>query len=46
MKIKQQKQISAFLVEKFGKDSGTLLFNEQEKILNTLIASVRGKSKN
>lgn len=46
MKVKQQKQINAFLVEKFGKDKGTLLFNEQEKILNTFIASVRDKSKN
>lgn len=30
MKIKQQKQIKAFLVEEFGTDQGNALFNKQE----------------
>ena len=31
MKIKQQKQIKTFLIEEFGKDRGSALFDEQEK---------------
>lgn len=46
MKIKQQKQIKAFLIEEFGKDSGISLFNEQEKTLNALIESTKDKTKN
>ena len=37
MKIKQQKQIKAFLIEEFRKDRGSVLFDEQEKVLNTII---------
>ena len=33
MKIKQQKQIKSFLIEEFGKDKGSALFDEQEKAL-------------
>lgn len=46
MKIKQQKQIKAFLIEEFGKDCGISLFNEQEKTLNALIESTKDKTKN
>ena len=30
MKKKQQKQIKAFLIEEFGKDRGSVLFDERE----------------
>ena len=46
MKIKQQKMIKAFLIEEFGTDKGSLLYNEQEKVLNTLIENTRGKLEN
>lgn len=46
MKIKQQKQIKAFLVEEFGKDKGNDLFDRQEKALNTLIENTQNKSEN
>lgn len=46
MKIKQQKLIKAFLVEEFGTDKGSLLYGEQEKMLNTLIENTKGKSQN
>ena len=46
MKIKQQKQIKAFLIEEFGKDRGSVLFDEQEKVLNTIIKNTKNKSKN
>ena len=46
MKIKQQKQIKAFLNEEFGIDKGIVLFNKQEEILNELIKNIKGKSKN
>ena len=46
MKIKQQKQIEAFLNEEFGKDKGKILFNKQEEILNELIKNIKGKSEN
>ena len=46
MKIKQQKQIKAFLVEEFGKDRGNDLFDRQEKALSTLIENTQNKSEN
>lgn len=46
MKIKQQKQIQAFLVEEFGKKKGNALFDKQEKMLHTLIQNAGNKSKN
>lgn len=46
MNIKQQKQIKAFLTEKFGKDKGKNLFNKQEIILNELIKNIKDKSEN
>ena len=46
MKIKQQKQIKAFLVEEFGKDKGEALFDKQEKMLDTLIKNIENKSEN
>ena len=46
MKIKQQKQIEAFLNEEFGKDKGKILFNKQEEILNELVKNIKGKSEN
>ena len=45
MKIKQQKQIKTFLIEEFGKDRGSALFDEQEKALNTIIKNTKNKSK-
>ena len=44
--IKQQKQIKAFLTEKFGNDKGKNLFNKQEIILNELIKNIKDKSEN
>lgn len=44
--IKQQKQIKAFLVEEFGKEKGNVLFDRQEKTLDTLIENSINKSKN
>lgn len=46
MKIKQQKQIKAFLSEEFGKDRGNALFDRQEKALSTLIENTQNKSEN
>lgn len=46
MKIKQQKHIKEFLVEEFGESKGESLFSEQEKMLDTLIASTKDKSEN
>ena len=46
MKIKQQKQIKAFLIEEFGKARGSVLFDEQEQVLNTIIKNTKNKSKN
>ena len=40
MNIKQQKQIKAFLTEKFGNDKGKNLLNKQEIILNELIKNI------
>ncbi len=44
MKIKQQKQIRAFLIEEFGKDRGDALFGAQDKVLGTLIENTKNKS--
>lgn len=46
MKITQQKQIKAFLIEEFGKDKGNLLFDRQENTLNNLIENTENKTKN
>lgn len=46
MNIKQQKQIKAFLTEKFGNDKGKNLFNKQEIILNELIKNIKDQSEN
>ena len=46
MKIKQQKQIKDFLIEKFGINKGNIVFGKQEEILNEIIKNVKGKSKN
>ena len=46
MNIKQQKQIKAFLTEKFGNDKGKNLFNKQEIILNELIKNINNKTEN
>lgn len=45
MKIKQQKQIKAFLIEEFRKDRGSVLFDEQEKVLNTIIKNTKKQIK-
>ena len=45
MKIKQQKQIRAFLTETFGSARGEALSDRQEKILDALIAHTEGRSK-
>lgn len=46
MKIKQQKQIRAFLEEEFESGKSSALFDTQEKTLRTLIENTKGKSKN
>lgn len=46
MKIKQQKNIKAFLNEEFGEKMGNDLFNKQEVMLNELIKNTQNKSKN
>ena len=46
MKIKQQKQVKAFLIKEFGKDRGSALFNRQEEMLNILIKNTQNKSQN
>ena len=46
MKIKQQKQIKKFLIEKFGIDKGNIVFIKQEEILNEIIKNIKGKSEN
>lgn len=45
MKIKQQKQIQAFLVEKCGADKGNALFDRQRKTLRALMRTAENKSK-
>lgn len=46
MKIKQQKQIKAFLIEEFGTEKGSALSGRQEKVLDTLIRNTKNKSEN
>ena len=46
MKIKQQKQIKAFLAEEFGQERGGELFDKEEGALLALIAGTHGKTKN
>lgn len=46
MKIKQQKQIKAFLAESFGNDRGGKLFKMQDKALGEIIGSTKGKTEN
>lgn len=46
MNIKQQKQIKVFLIEEFGKEKGTALFNSQDKLLESIIKNTTNKSKN
>ena len=41
MKIKQQKQIKKFLIEKFGIDKGNIVFIKQEEILNEIIKNIK-----
>lgn len=41
----QQKQIKAFLLEELGKDRSSAPFEDQEKILASMIAGTKGKSK-
>lgn len=46
MKIKQQKQIKAYLIEEFGEEQGTKIFLKQEAMLDSLIQSTKDKTKN
>ena len=46
MKIKQQKQIKAFLAESFGNDRGGKLFEMQDKALVEIIGNTKGKTEN
>lgn len=46
MKIKQQQQIKAYLIEELGADKGNALFDKQEKQLDTLIKNTTGKMEN
>lgn len=46
MKIKQQKQIKTFLIDELGTDKGCALFDEQDKMLATLIKNTKGKTEN
>lgn len=46
MKIKQQKQIKAFLAESFGNDRGEKLFEMQDKALGDIIVNTKGKTEN
>ncbi|WP_287616250.1 L-2-amino-thiazoline-4-carboxylic acid hydrolase [Ruminococcus sp.] len=46
MKIKQQKQIKAFLAESFGNDRGEKLFEMQDKALGEIIGNTKGKTEN
>ena len=45
MKIKQQKQINAFLLQTFGPEKGGVLFARQEEILTALVEQVTDPSK-
>lgn len=44
MKIRQQKEIKAFLLKKLGKERGRILFKQQEKRLHRLIERIKDKS--
>ena len=44
MKIKQQKQIKAFLEKEFGKTKGNSLLEKQKQILGILIENIKNKS--
>ncbi len=46
MKIKQQKQIKAFLIQELGNEKGSAVFDQQEKILDELIQNIKNKSQN
>lgn len=46
MKIKQQKQIKAFLAESLGNDRGGKLFEMQDKALGEIIGNTKGKTEN
>ncbi len=46
MRVKQQKQIKAYLMEEFGNAKGMKLFSEQERVLSALIKNTKGKSEN
>jgi hypothetical protein len=46
VKIKQQKQIKAFLAESFGNDRGGKLFEMQDKALGEIIGNTKGKTEN
>lgn len=46
MKIKQQKQIKAFLIQELGNEKGSEVFAQQEKTLDELIQHTKNKSKN
>ena len=46
MKIKQQKQIKAFLAESFGNDRGGKLFEMQDKALGEINGNTKGKTEN
>lgn len=46
MKIKQQKQIKAFLAESFGNDRVGKLFEMQDKALGEIIGNTKGKTEN
>lgn len=46
MKIKQQKQIKAFLAESFGNDRGGKLFEMQDKALGEIIGNTKCKTEN
>ena len=46
VKIKQQKQIKAFLIEEFGEERGSALFAQQADKLTALIETIGDKSEN
>lgn len=44
--IKQQKQIRKFLTDEFGKEKGSLLFENESEMLNTIMKQTTEKTKN
>ncbi len=46
MKIKQQKQIKAFLIEEFGNEKGNIYFVKQDKRLSEIIEATKNKTEN